>query len=228
MRRIVLLLLAIVGLVATPAVGQRRVPDWRNTIVQIPTGAYQIGNPAAKVKLVEYVSYTCPHCAHFLAESKPVLKDAMVRNGSVQVEIRHAVLNGVDMAAVLLARCAGPRGFVSATDAMFATQSDWAQRGMEYQGEDGARLAALPPLARAKALAQGAGLDVLMRRLGMTQAAVNGCFATPRDMNRVTAMTRAALQKIKGTPSFEINGVIVDGPGSWENLEPKLRAAGAR
>jgi protein-disulfide isomerase len=33
-----------------------------------------IGNPAAKVQVIEYLSFTCPHCAEFHASVWPELK----------------------------------------------------------------------------------------------------------------------------------------------------------
>ncbi len=201
--------------------------DWGTHISQAPSGAYLIGNPAAKVKLIEYLSYTCGHCAHFIAESKVPLKDGYVRRGAVQVEVRHAVRDPLDMAAAMLARCSGPRGFAGATDAIFATQADWVQRGSQWWRANAASLQSQPELMQLKAAAEASGLSQLMRGRGMTDAAINQCFATPTDLNRLTAMAEASWKTIKGTPTFIINGKT-GGGGHWETLEPELRAAGAR
>lgn len=201
--------------------------DWGTHVVQAPSGAYLIGNPAAKVKLVEYLSYTCGHCAHFMAESKVPLKDGYVRRGTVRVEIRHAVRDPLDMAAALLARCTGPRGFAGTTDAIFAAQADWARRGTTWWRANAASLQSQPELMQLKAAAEASGLSQLMRGRGMTDATINQCFATPTDLNRLTAMAEASWKTIKGTPTFVINGKT-GGGGHWETLEPELRAAGAR
>lgn len=224
--------LAIGALVAGGATAQQpkkavTARDWSTHVVQAPSGAYLIGNPAAKVRLVEYLSYTCGHCAEFMAESKAPLKDGYVRRGAVRIEVRHAVRDPLDMAAALLARCAGPRGFVGATDAIFAEQRDWARRGGAWWQANAPALQSETRLMQLKAAAEGSGLSTLMRGRGMSDAAINQCFATPTDLNRLTAMADAAWKSIKGTPTFVINGKT-GGGGHWDTLEPELRAAGAR
>lgn len=201
--------------------------DWRTSVVMLPSGAYAIGNPAAKVKLVEFLSYTCPHCAHFVAESKAPLHDDLVRRGVVRVEFRHAVRDPLDLAASMLARCAGARGFAGASEAIFASQANWYEQGVTWWQANGATLKTQPQRAQLKGVASASGLSQLMRGRGMTPAAINQCFAAPADLPRVEAMTKSSWAAIKGTPSFMINGKLVEG-SDWATLEPQLRAAGAR
>ncbi len=223
--RLILALLA--GMFFAASAPAQPARDWRATVVKAPSGAYLIGNPAARVKLVEYLSYTCPHCAHFVAESKAPLHDDLVRKGAVRVEFRHAIRDPLDLTAALLARCTGPRGFSGATEAIFAAQADWYQQGAAWWQANGAGLQAQPELKRLRALATGSGLAQLMQRRGMTPAAINACFANPADLNKLTAMTKTAWTVIKGTPSFTVNGKA-GGGSEWGSLEPELRAAGAR
>src|SRR3546814_11296312 len=98
-----------------------------------------MGNPAAPVKLIEYLSYTCPHCAAFSAESAAVLRGRMVKSGKVSLELRNAVRDKLDLAAAALARCAGTQGFFAASDALFARQPDWSPRGAPLLGPTKAR-----------------------------------------------------------------------------------------
>ncbi len=79
-------------------------------MARTPEGGFRMGNPAASVKLIEYFSTTCPHCAHFAAEGTPVLVRNYVRTGRVSLEYRNYVLNGLDVAASFISRCAAPRG----------------------------------------------------------------------------------------------------------------------
>lgn len=210
---------------AAPKAAQVR--DWRTHVVQTQSGAILTGNPAAKVRLVEYLSYTCPHCAHFVAESKAPLHDDLVRRGEVRIEFRHAVRDPLDMAAALLARCTGPQGFGGASQAIFAAQASWFEQGRIWWQANAASIQSQPELARLKAAANASGLTALMAKRGMSVAAVNKCFAAPGDLDKVTAMTKAAWTTIKGTPSFTINGKA-GGGSDWAALEPELRAAGAR
>lgn len=201
--------------------------DWRTTVVKLPSGAYAIGNPAAKVKLVEYLSFTCSHCAHFVAEARAPLHDNLVRRGVVRVEFRHAVRDPLDMTASLLARCAGPRGFAGASQAIFAAQASWYAQGAQWWQANAETLRSQPQLMQLKAAANGSGLAELMLGRGMTPTAISQCFARAGDLNILTAMTKASWAAIQGTPSFAINGKAVGG-GDWPSLEPQLRAAGAR
>lgn len=201
--------------------------DWRTHVVQTQSGAILTGNPAARIKLVEYLSYTCSHCAHFIAESKTPLHDDLVRRGVVRIEFRHAVRDPLDMAASLLARCTGPARFGATTQAIFAAQSSWFEQGRTWWQANGARIESQPELARLKAAAEGSGLSALMRRRGMTTATIDRCFAASADLDKVTAMAKMAWTTIQGTPSFTVNGKAVAG-SDWAALQPELRAAGAR
>jgi len=201
--------------------------DWRTHVVQTTSGATLTGNPAAKVKLVEYLSYTCSHCAHFVAESKAPLHDDLVRRGQVRIEFRHAVRDPLDMAAALLARCSGPAGFGGASQAIFAAQESWFEQGRTWWQANADSIKSQPQLAQLKAAANGSGLSALMQKRGMSAAAIDRCFAAPGDMDKLTAMAKSAWETIKGTPSFTVNGQAVAG-SEWASLQPALRAAGAR
>ncbi len=203
------------------------VRDWRTHVVQTTSGATLTGNPAAKVKLVEYLSYTCSHCAHFVAESKAPLYDDLIRRGQVRIEFRHAVRDPLDMAAALLARCTGPKGFGSATQAIFAEQETWFEQGRTWWQANAESLKSQPQLAQLKAAANGSGLSALMQKRGMSTATIDRCFAAPGDLDKLTAMAKTAWETIKGTPSFTVNGKAVTG-SNWAALQPELRAAGAR
>lgn len=219
MRLFNMLLALVLGLVAVTVHAQPQ-RDWRTVVTPAPSGAWVIGNPAAKVKLVEYLSYTCSHCADFVAESKPVLMDRYVRSGSVSVELRHAIRDGLDLSAAMLARCAGPRAFPAVHAAIFADQRAMLEKG-----------AAVTPPANAdrdrmlRAIADGSGLSALVRpRLSKP---VEACLADTSERDRLIAGTRAAFARIQGTPAFELNGQLVQGIG-WAELDTRLRAAGAR
>lgn len=220
--RIVLALFGFLALAAAaPATPASQ--DWTQVATKTPAGAYLVGNPRARVRLVEYASYTCPHCAHFAAESGPVLKDRMIRSGAVSLEFHHVVFNAIDLAAAVLARCTGPKNFLSTTSYLFATQDSWLERGIAFQQANGARIAMYPRAAQFRAIADGAGLTQMMVARGLSPAAVDACFADEREMARITAMA----DDVPSTPTFVLNGKRLP-PTDWAGLAPQLRAAGAR
>lgn len=203
--------------------------DWRLTVGVAPgTNGFTVGNPAARVKLVEYLSFTCPHCGHFVTESKAGLHDAMVRNGSVQVETRSAARDPYDLAAWMIARCGGPRRFHALSTAIFAQQDAWMKAGSAYAQANLDKVKALPQLAQIRTIADNSGLTAIGTRAGITPVALKACFANDIELKRVLGMTDAAFAKINGTPGFEVNGTLAADTFDWAALEPKLRAAGAR
>lgn len=220
MIRHLLLLLAVLGL--TAAAPARR--DWTQVVNRTPAGTYVLGNPAAPVKLTEYVSLTCPHCAAFLAQSAPTLRAQWVRSGSVSIEVHNEIRDGLDLAAVLVARCAGTH-FFAVADAMYASQPEWYARGAEFQQTNAQRLEMYPAIGRLREYAGGAGLIDLARAHGLSPAAADACFANEADMNRVLDLVQHDAQ-VQATPSFAINGRFI-GSTDWAHLEPQLRAAGA-
>jgi protein-disulfide isomerase len=195
--------------------------DWTHKVTQTPAGAFVLGNPAAKTRLVEYVSYTCPHCAHFTHEASAPLRK-YVASGGTAVEIRHAVRDAVDLTATLLARCTGPAHFFAAHDKLFATQETWFEAAGRYIEANRDALEKAKQPQQLQMVAKGAGLGPIV---GLSDAQVNACLANTAAEKPVIAMTDEAWQtrKIPGTPYFMINGAGVESTTSWAALEPHLK-----
>src|SRR5262249_44193930 len=99
--------------------------DWSQVVTQTPEGGFRMGNPAGKVKLVEYFSFTCPHCAAFSGEAFGPLTQKYVRTGQVSFELRSALRDALDLTVALGARCAAPRAYFATVEDVMAAQSDW-------------------------------------------------------------------------------------------------------
>lgn len=223
MRRLAMLAAAALALVAAAP-----VKDWRLVTGTAPgSGAFTVGNPAAKVRLVEYLSFTCSHCGDFVLTSKAPLHDGLVRGGSVAVETRSAARDPYDLAAWMVARCGGAARFHRLSSAIFAAQAKWTAAGGAWAQANMAALQAMPQRRQLRTIADRSGLSAIGAAHGVTPARLDQCLATDTELNRVVAMTEAAFAKIPGTPGFEINGKLVDAH-DWASLEPQLRAAGAR
>ncbi|MCA1653471.1 MAG: DsbA family protein, partial [Sphingomonadales bacterium] len=81
--------------------------DWTTVVSRTPAGGFVMGNPNAKVKLIEYGSLTCPHCAEFEEKGGKPLIDNYVKKGLVSFEFRNFVRDPYDITAALIARCGG-------------------------------------------------------------------------------------------------------------------------
>jgi len=203
------------------------VTDWSAAPArQTAKGAYVFGNPAARVKLIEYGSYTCPHCAVFAKDSEAELKGKMIRSGGLSLEYRHLIRDPADLGAAILARCAGPRGFAGAHAMIFATQPVWLKKVGEYQAAH-PDIDTKPPIVQARTYADAGGLTAAMRARGLTPARINACFADKAEVARITALTGDAPIEVNSTPSFYVDGTLQP-PGDWNTLAPVLRTKGLK
>ncbi len=197
--------------------------DWVSRITLSPIGGHILGNPLAATKLVEYVSYTCSHCAKFVGEASAPLKANYVKGGKVSVEVRNAVRDKYDLTAALLARCGGKARFVGNHEALFANQDAWMEQIIPYD-----RDATKPTEEKAalRDIGQKTGLYTLMGKRGFTPAQLDGCINDPVATRQVLAMTEEAWKKVKitGTPGFTVNGTLVAG-SDWTKLQAALPAA---
>ena len=107
---------------ATKAVPPPQGGDWSTVVTQTPEGGFLMGNPNADVKLVEFGSMTCPHCATFDEEGFEALSNSYVKNGQVAFEFRNYVRDPLDITLSLIARCGGEERFFPLTHAMFDSQ----------------------------------------------------------------------------------------------------------
>jgi protein-disulfide isomerase len=200
--------------------------DWSRVVAMTPDGGFRMGNPAAPVKLVEYGSLTCPHCAAFAREGEPALVGKYVRTGRVSYEYRNFVLNGVDVVATLLARCGGPGGFFPMVQNLYATQPIWIGRINGLSTAQKGQLKAMPEGQRLVRLGEIGGLIQVATRYGVAPARGRQCLADKAGLDRVGKMAEAAgAMGVDGTPTFFVNGVRAD-TNSWTGLEPLLRSAG--
>mgnify|MGYP001806814288 CR=1 FL=1 len=219
-------LLLAAALLAAPLTAATKVA-WTNVARPAPQGSYVIGNPNAKVKLIEYVSYTCPHCGHFTRDSAPVLKGKMIASGSLSLEVRNSVHDRYDLAAATLARCSGPALFPKVHDAFYARQDEWLNKAVAFDPVGGQNPKGKTEGEKLRTLADGAGLTAIAKAAGMGEPAIRACFASEAAINQTLKVAQGMQGKITGTPTFELNGKMIERT-DWAALEPMLRAAGAR
>lgn len=208
----------------TPPAGQ----DWTQVVSATPEGGMVMGNPNAPVKLVEYLSLTCPHCAEFAETGYPKLQD-YVRKGTLSLEMRNYVRDPIDVTATLVTRCNGPQTYFAMTEQALAQQQQIMTKAQALPPAELQRLQSAQPADQFKALAAMLGIDQFAKQRGVPQTKLDQCFADKPALDQLVAMQKTAneIPNFPGTPTFLLNGNMLQNAGTWELLEPQLKAAGA-
>lgn len=202
--------------------------DWTEVVTQTPQGGYRMGNPEAKVSLVEFGSMTCPHCAEFDETGLPPLVENYVKSGQVSFEFRNYVRDPFDIAASLIARCNGAQGFFPLTRAMFENQEQWIQKIQAAPSSQLQAVTNLGPERQFLEIAQLADLQKWAAMRGVPTAKSTQCLTDQQAVNQLVQMNADATSEypnLPGTPSFAINGELVENTSTWAQLEPRIRQA---
>ena len=160
-----------------------------------------LGKTDAPVTIVEYASMTCPHCAAFHKSTYPALKERYIDTGKVRFIFREFPLDEVAVAASMLARCAGGDKAIALIDVLFNSQDTWAVRQP------------IPPLMQ------------IAKQAGFTQATFDACLKDQKLYENIVAVRERASKefKVESTPTLFVNGKMVRGGVSIEELEKAMQ-----
>ena len=200
--------------------------DWNATVTRTPQGTHVLGNPAAKVRLTEFVSYTCSHCAQFHEEADGALRANFVAPGKAAVEVRHFVRDPVDLTVALLTNCGTPAKFFANHSAFMWGQTKWIGPLSNPSAAQAARWSSGTFAQRTKVIAKDFGFYSIMAGRGYTVQQVDKCLADQALADRLAADTDLAQRtlRVTGTPSFAIDGAVLAGTHNWDLLRPQLDA----
>lgn len=218
---------ASLGAAPKPAAKAAASQDWTRTVAETPEGGFRVGNPNAPVKLVEYGSLTCSHCAHFSDEAVPQLLAGPVKSGKVSFEFRNFVRDPVDMTGALLSHCAGTANYFALTHSIFASFESWSKRVDAMTEAQAKEINALPPAERLAKVASLVGFDTLAAKAGLPAAKAKQCLADQTRLERLAKVNQAATSQhnLQGTPTFLVNGKVVEAY-DWATLQPLLTTPG--
>ena len=199
--------------------------NWLTTVSVSPSGSHLVGNPAAKVKVVEYISYTCQHCAHFHRESEGPMQLLLIQPGKVQVEVRHFLRDPIDITVALLTNCGSPARFALNHSIFLRTQDTWLASADRATPAQQARWNSGDNAARMRAIARDLGFHAIMAQRGYDRPTVDRCLADEGMARRLAAQTRAAQEAgVQGTPSFALDGLLLAGTHDWPSLKIQIEA----
>ncbi len=148
-----------------------------------------VGNADAPVEVIEYSSFTCPHCARFHNDGVyDQVKENYIDTGKVSWTYREVYFDKYGMWASLVARCAGPDRFHGIVDLLYAGQSEWARAGSDA------------------AIANE--LRKIGRLAGMGSDQIEACLTDGAHLRALVEWYQANAEEhgIRSTPSFVIDG----------------------
>ena len=149
-----------------------------------------LGSADAPITVVEYASYTCPHCASFHAGTFKQLKSDYIDTGKVKFVYREVYFDRPGLWASIIARCGGQEKFFGISDMIYDQQRAWSGSG--------------DPVQIAEALRK------IGRTAGLENETLEACLA---DADKAQSLVtwfegNAAKDGIRSTPSFVIDGKL--------------------
>ncbi|WP_136683373.1 DsbA family protein [Falsirhodobacter xinxiangensis] len=147
-----------------------------------------MGSADAPIELVEYASYTCPHCADFHTNVFDKLKAEYIDTGKVRFVMREVYFDRYGLWAAMMARCGGDMRYFGISDILFDTQREWA--GSQ---DPSVVVENLKRIGRQAGM-DNATIDACMGDAAMAQALVD------------SYQKNAEADAITGTPTIIING----------------------
>jgi protein-disulfide isomerase len=167
---------------------------------------HALGNPKAPVRMDEYYSLDCPHCAAFVTETLPQLKTDYIDTGKVYLVLHDFPLHEMALRATMLARCAPPDRFFPIVDTLFRVQRGWLLQ------------------------TEGASMDALKQQAkfaGLTDSQIDSCL-NDRGLEDAILTERLEAEKalqIDATPTFIFNqkpGDRVVSAGPYDTFKSKI------
>jgi protein-disulfide isomerase len=161
------------------------------------------GNSDAKVTIVEYASFTCPHCATFHKEIFPQLREQYIDTGKVKFIYREVYFDAPGLWGGLLARCVSPEKYFGIVDLLYKKQSKWASGSNEKEILN--------------------ELFSIGRQVGMEDEQINKCMQNKeKSLKMIDAyLENSKIDKITSTPSLVINGKLLK-PNNFGDLAVEI------
>ena len=162
-----------------------------------------MGSKNAPIKIKEFFSLTCSHCANFHVKTLPQLKERYIDTGKVQLEFIDYPLDRLAIIAATLARTLPTEdGYLEAISILLKKQKQWA-----YSKK---------PLDELRSIAKLFGVsskqfDEILKNIPLMQEIINKMEKESKNFN------------IESTPTFIINNNHkISGALSFKDFEKEL------
>jgi len=177
--------------------------DMEEALKPGPLPEITLGDENAPVKIIEYLSMTCPHCADFQEGTFPAIKENFIDTGKVYYIFREFPFDPRAMAGFMLARCAPNGKYIPFMDMMFSKLRTWAT------AEDGS-----------------AAMLQMAKLAGFTQESFQACLTDQDLLNDINGVRERAAEEfgVRATPTFLINGKKYSGDMSVDTMSALINS----
>ena len=194
---------SIITLVAALALAASLTACQKPGSTAVTADDMSLGNPQAKVTVIEYASVACPHCADWNINVFSAFKTKYIDSGRVHYIAREALVHDPAVAAAgfLTARCAGKDKYFQVVDAIYRAQGEILASGQP----------------------RGILLNIA-KSAGLTEKQFDTCINDQKSLDAINARWEHYVtdDKINSTPTFVINGKVY---ASGEMPMPQMDAA---
>ena len=162
------------------------------TILEISENDFVIGDENAPITIIEYSSLSCNHCASFHNDTLGYLKKEYVDTGKVKIVFRDFPFNYPALLGSMVLRCIPNEVKYDYMNVLFQLQTQWVVNENVKSTQE---------------------IFKIMQSGGMTKLEFDTCINNIDLENEILTGVMAAQNKfnIRSTPSFLINGGLVEG-----------------
>ena len=168
------------------------LPVLAGSVLEITENDFVIGDEDASITIIEYASLSCSHCADFHINTLPKLKEEFVDTGKAKIVFRDFPFNYPALLGSMVLRCVPEDIRFQYSNALYKLQSKWVVRENAKSTQE---------------------LYKIMQSGGMTKEEFNQCIGDVDLENEILQGVISAQSEfnIKSTPSFIINGILLEG-----------------
>ena len=160
--------------------------------LEISEDEFVIGDKDAPITIIEYASMSCSHCASFHNNTLPDIKKEYIDTGKVRMVFRDYPFNYPALLGSMMMRCIESDVRYDYMNALYQLQNTWVNKDPKISKKE---------------------LYKIMQSGGMTKDEFNECYSNLDNENLILEGVMAAQKdfNIKSTPSFIVNGNLVEG-----------------
>ena len=168
------------------------LPSYGETLLDLLEDDFVIGDENAPITIIEYASLSCSHCSDFHKNTLGKLKDEYINTGKVRFVFRDFPFNYPALLGSMVLRCIPEDVRYDYMNALFQLQTNWVDKENTKTTQE---------------------LFKIMQSGGMTKEEFDTCITNVDLENKILQGVIGAQSEfnIQSTPSFLINGILVEG-----------------